>query len=97
MSKQIVFAVFDKKANIYQNFFFSRSIADAIRSFTTAVNDPNTQLNQYSDDFELYKVCEIKDDTAIVSNAEITALGLARTYLKQRSQSTQVENISDMM
>jgi len=97
MAKQIVFAVFDKKANIYQNFFFARSIADAIRSFTTAVNDPNTQLNQFSDDFELFKVCEINDETAIVTNVEISGLGLARTYQKRTSQSTQVENISDLM
>jgi len=97
MSKQIVFAVFDKKGSIYQSFFFARSVADAIRSFTTAVNDPNTQLNQFPDDFELYKVCEINDDTAIVSNVEITALGLARTYQKRMPQSTQVENISNMM
>jgi hypothetical protein len=93
MAKQIVFAVFDKQANIYQNFFFSRSIADAIRSFTTAVNDKNTQLNQFPDDFELFKVCEINEESAIVVNIEITALGLARTYQKRNQQPVEVEKL----
>jgi hypothetical protein len=94
MAKQIVFAVFDKQAKLYQNFFFAKSIAEAIRSFTTAVNDPNTQLNQFPDDFELFKVCEINEDTAIVANVEITALGLARTYQKRLPQLTGLEQLT---
>lgn len=82
MPKKLLIAVFDKKANHYDNFFITNSIAEAIRSFSIASNDPNTNLNKFPDEFELYKLAEINQDTGIITNVNIEALGLARTYIK---------------
>jgi len=90
---KILFAVRDKKAQIYQNFFIANSIAEAIRSFRTAANDKSTQLNQFPEEFELYKICEVDQDTAIVVNQEIVALGLASTYLEKRVAVNDVSNL----
>lgn len=84
MSKKLLIAVFDKKANHYDNFFITNSIAEAIRSFSLASNDPNTNLNKFPEDFELYKLAEINQDSGLITNVNIEALGLALTYIKAK-------------
>lgn len=84
MSKKLLIAVFDKKANHYDNFFITNSIAEAIRSFSIASNDPNTNLNKFPEDFELYKLAEINQENGLITNVNIEALGLALTYIKSK-------------
>lgn len=80
--KKLLIAVFDKKANHYDNFFVTNSIAEAIRSFSIASNDSNTNLNKFPEDFELYKLAEINQENGLITNVNIEALGLAKTYIK---------------
>ena len=82
MPKKLLIAVFDKKANHYDNFFITNSIAEAIRSFSIASTDPKTNLNMFPDDFELFKLAEVNQDTGVITNVNIEALGLAKTYIK---------------
>ena len=48
-----VFSVFDSKLQVFNTPFFSRSAADASRSFSDLVRDSRTTVGQHPDDFSL--------------------------------------------
>jgi hypothetical protein len=81
-----LYAVFDKKAFAFQNFFFAKNDIEAIRSFQTAVNDPQTQLSQYSSDFELFHVANIDQESAKIYSNIPASLGVASDYIRKSSQ-----------
>ena len=58
-----VFSVFDKKAAVYCNPFVSHSRQVAMRDLEAAVMDPNSQLNKFSSDYELYELGSWNEDT----------------------------------
>ncbi|QXP08533.1 MAG: nonstructural protein [Arizlama microvirus] len=58
-----VYAIKDTKAGVFNNPFFTRHEAEAIRGFNRAANDPNTTISIYPADFELYKLGEWSDFT----------------------------------
>lgn len=51
-----VFSIRDSKAECYNTPFFKKTKGEALRDFTTAVNDEKSQLNQYPTDFDVYHV-----------------------------------------
>ena len=50
-----VFSVFDSKLQVFNTPFFSRSEADATRSFSDLVRDSRTTVGQHPGDFFLIK------------------------------------------
>lgn len=64
--KQIICTVYDRAAETYARPMFVPSIGVAIRSFTDEVNrnDPNNQLFNHADDFDLYELGEYDDQTS---------------------------------
>lgn len=54
--KMSAFSVFDNAAKVYGRPFFALNVAVAIRSFTTAVNDPATEFYANPQDFRLFEV-----------------------------------------
>ena len=48
-----IYGIFDKKSEVHVSFFLSNSDVNAMRSFSSAVNDINTNLYQYHEDFTL--------------------------------------------
>ncbi|WNK12642.1 MAG: nonstructural protein [Microvirus sp.] len=75
-----LFAIKDKKMDVYSSFHTSRGIVDAIRGLTIAANRPDSQLNQFPEDYQLCQIAEIDDTTGLlVSNkpsviAEVTQI-----------------------
>lgn len=55
---QIMFlsAVYDKRAECYQQIMTTPSKAYAVRGFMDAVKNPESQLNKYAEDFRLVLV-----------------------------------------
>lgn len=51
-----VMTVYDSKVKAFLVPFFVRTVAEAIRSFTEAVNDPAKQFGKYASDYDLYKL-----------------------------------------
>lgn len=51
-----VFSVFDSKLQVFNTPFFSRSAADASRSFSDLVRDSRTTVGQHPDDFSCMKL-----------------------------------------
>lgn len=56
--KQKAFSVRDSKAEIYHLPFFSNTTADAERSFRATVNNPQTTIHQFPEDFDLWMIGE---------------------------------------
>lgn len=65
-----VYSAKDTKAGIYHQPFYCRHEAEAIRMFTGAANDPNTNIATYPGDFELHKLGEWNDFSGQFENLE---------------------------
>lgn len=65
--KMIVCAVKDRAADAFARPMFVPSIGIAIRSFSDEVNrnDPENQMFNHSDDFDLYELGEFDDGTGL--------------------------------
>lgn len=59
-----MYSVYDSKAQSYGQPFHAPNDAVALRLFGDAVNDPDTQLNKYPEDFVLMAVGTWDDQTA---------------------------------
>lgn len=64
-----IYTVHDAKAAFYGQPFYARTNAEAIRSFTQLVNDPQHQIGAHHADFTLFELGEYNEQTG-----EITVL-----------------------
>lgn len=62
--KQNVYTIKDAKSGTFATPFFSINDATATRSFQQAANDQNTTINQFPEDYALYKLGEFNDESA---------------------------------
>lgn len=63
-------SVFDKKVEAFLQPFFCRTIGEAVRSFTEAVNDPGKQFGRYAGDYSLYRLGEFDDNSGKFDSGE---------------------------
>lgn len=56
-----VYAIKDIKVGAFKTPFFNQNDAEAIRSVTMVVNDDQSLLNKFPEDFELWKIAEWSD------------------------------------
>lgn len=64
--KLSIYSIFDTKAQKYSTPFFQQNDLIALRAFSRGVNDPQSDLNAYSEDFTLYCLGIFDDQTATV-------------------------------
>ena len=62
-----LYSIYDKKACFYVAPFSARNDAEAVRSVTQALRDPNTQLAQHPEDFHLVTIGSFDDNTSEIS------------------------------
>lgn len=65
-----LFSVRDSKASTFNAPFEAHTTGEAERSFRTAVTDPQTSINKYPEDFDLYKLGTIDTETGIITALE---------------------------
>jgi hypothetical protein len=58
-----IFAIRDAKADAFLQPFFSPTKGTAIRAFSDAVNDSQSQFFKYPDDFTLFELGTFNDST----------------------------------
>lgn len=76
-----IFSIYDSKAKVFSQAFFSPNIAVALRSFSVAVNDRETQLFKHPEDFSVFHIGEFDDDTGLlVPLLPVVSLGLAANF-----------------
>ena len=76
-----VFSVFDSKLQVFNTPFFSRSAADASRSFSDLVRDSRTTVGQHSDDFFLYEIGQYSDETGELVACAPTQIAAATAFV----------------
>jgi len=75
-----LFAILDIKANHYLKPFTDESTASALRGFETAVNDSQSALSQFPDDFALMELGEFDRQNGIFMQLDHNInLGTGRT------------------
>lgn len=62
-----IYGIRDTKTEIFNNPFFNHSHGEAERNFTDLVNDPQSQVNRYPEDFDLYFMGEYETKTGKIS------------------------------
>jgi hypothetical protein len=64
------YTIKDQKAGTYSNPYYAVNDATAIRTFKQACSDKNTTLNQYPEDFSLFKVGIWDDQSAEIKSLD---------------------------
>jgi hypothetical protein len=79
-----IFAIYDSKSEIYNKPFFAPTAGAAIRDFELAINNEDSMLAKYPDDYTLFEVGVYEDTTCEIRayDAKIS-LGSANEYKKQ--------------
>lgn len=78
-----MFSIFDSKAEEFQNPFYARNEATAMRSFGRAVNTEGSDFAQSPGDYTLFEVGFFESDTALLEPHEaLKNLGLAVHFIK---------------
>lgn len=78
-----VFSVFDSKAEVFQQPFFSLTKGQALRGFTDAANDKNHPMGAHPEDYALFEIGEFDDATGRVEPLKSpVSLGLAIEFVR---------------
>lgn len=92
-----VFSVYDVKSDLYGTPFFMASRGQAIRAFSDLVNDTQSQVNRYPDDFVLRVIGSFSDGSGELSAVEKPEnLGFARDYLKTDKPAPVVRRVEEI-
>ncbi len=85
--KSKIYAVYDNKAEAYNEPFTAKNPGLALRVFSDNVKNENTIWNKHPNDFCLYEIGEYDDATGDVTNyTENKNLGLAAEYLNEDNE-----------
>lgn len=60
---QLIFVVFDSKAEAWGKPFFLQSVGLAKRGFTEAANDASSEICKYAEDFSLWQLGTFDEQT----------------------------------
>ncbi|AXH77074.1 MAG: nonstructural protein [Microviridae sp.] len=62
-----MFSCFDSKAGVFSSPFTSINSNVALRDFSMAASDPNSQISQYPEDYILYEIATFDDSTGVIT------------------------------
>ena len=62
-----LYAIHDRKVGIYNTPSFSRSLIDVQRSITTVLEDKNSNLRRFHEDFEIYRLGTFDENTGVLT------------------------------
>lgn len=90
-----MFSVFDKKASIFFQPFFFRTIPEAIRSFTDEANSDadKSMISKHPDDYALYSLGDFDDTTGDFSPS-VSELCTAISVKKEVPYETSLQTFS---
>lgn len=78
-----VFSVFDVKSGTFGTPFFCVNPAVALRTFQDLVNDSQSVVNRYPDDFQLFQFGQFDESTGLFDLSDRPVfLSNARDYLR---------------
>lgn len=77
------YCAYDSKAGMFMRPFLMGSDAEAMRSFRTLVNDPDTMCGKYPGDFDLYRIGSYDDALGNIMPSKHTSLGCGLMFVNQ--------------
>jgi hypothetical protein len=87
--KKNAYSFKDQKAGTYSDPYYAINDATASRSFSQACDTPDTMLNQYPEDFSLFKVGEWDDTSASLKGIDPVFIMNGKTQIKPEEKTTE--------
>lgn len=82
-----IFAIYDIKAEAYLQPFFLPTVGMALRSWTEAVNDPQTKFHLHPSDYTLFQIGTFNQTNGSLYSTETkTPLGTALEFIKNKHE-----------
>ncbi|AXH75519.1 MAG: nonstructural protein [Microviridae sp.] len=81
-----MFTVYDSKAQAFGNPFFMENKSTAIRAFTFAANDKNSDIGRYPSDFQLYYLGQFNDEDASLTIINPAAIAFALALVERNQE-----------
>ena len=79
-----IFVVYDSKAGFYNKPFFEQSTGLAVRGFSDACNDKDTQLFKHASDFTLFEIGEFDSQSGVIDMYDaFQSLGVGTTFKEE--------------
>ncbi len=75
-----MFCILDTKTDVFSRPFYSLTTAEAIRTFSDAVNEPGSPYFKHPTDYFLYEIGAFEDSNATVDMVKPLALGCASEF-----------------
>lgn len=88
---QLIFTVFDQKANAYTAPFVTKTKGLAIRMFEELVNQKGHQFNKFPEDYTLYCVGLWDESNGVCTPATPENMGTAVQYLAINDEPMRLE------
>lgn len=79
-----MFAIHDKKAQVYNTPFFFAHDGQAVRAFSDLVNDPQSSICKHPEDFSLFGVAVFDDELGRVVSYDIPERVVEAAALSER-------------
>lgn len=64
----VMYSVYDEKAAAYLPSFTAQTAGAAIRMIMDAISDPKHMLSMHAEDYTLYQLANLDDETGIYTN-----------------------------
>lgn len=76
-----VYAIFDTKADMFNQPFVFTTNGQAIRAFSDLAYDKNTFVGRHPEDYRLFKIGMFDDSTGLLESCRPEPLGMASEYI----------------
>jgi len=83
--KQLMFVIYDSKANAYMQPWFLTTEPMAVRAFSDLINDPQSNAGKHPEDYTLFSIGNFNDNTAEVTWTPPLTLGNGIQFLQQQT------------
>lgn len=80
--KYLVYTVYDTKAEVYMHPFYFRTEGEAKRTFTSVVNDPNSDFYKNPEDYVFFQVAVFDDHDSSFDSIPPKSIGVAIEFKK---------------
>lgn len=75
------YGIRDVKADQYIEMFPANNETEAVRAFQKIVNNPQSNMNIYAEDFQLYHMCVLEMDSGVVFQDEENYVEICPGYV----------------
>ena len=84
--KQLVFSVYDSKAEMFNQPMFMKALGQALRAFGDEANRPESEIYKHPDDYTLFLIGEFDMESGLLTPLTTPkSYGLAREHQAQET------------